>query len=94
MTFVKYSANYRLHPLPACFRTHLKMIKIDGFTWDDEELNAIKFLLQAASVLETLYICCYSFNFDTSTRSEGLKKLHKQISRFPRGSMNCKIVCE
>ena len=87
----KFCADYTLDLLPMCFRTRLKTIKVDGFSGDKEELHTIKILLQAASVLDTLYICCYSFDFDSSTKSKRLKKLHKQILRFSKVSTDCEV---
>ncbi|XP_027366393.1 F-box/LRR-repeat protein At3g26922-like isoform X2 [Abrus precatorius] len=84
--------NHIMDPLPVCFKTNLKTIKIYCFSGSDDELNAIKFLLQEASVLDKIYIYCSSFEFDSPAESKRLKKLYKQIVRFPRESMDCKII--
>ncbi|XP_061354565.1 F-box/LRR-repeat protein At3g26922-like [Gastrolobium bilobum] len=80
-----------ISPLPACFGTHLKTIKIHGFSGNVEELNAIRFLLRAASVLDTLYIYHNEYEFDCPEGPERLNHLYDLIERFPRTSVDCEV---
>ncbi|XP_027362530.1 F-box/LRR-repeat protein At3g26922-like [Abrus precatorius] len=77
-----------IDPLPACFGTHLKTIKIYGFAGSEVELNAIKFLLQAASALDAFYIYSNGYDFDSPAGIERLNVLHQRIMQFPRASEN------
>ncbi|OMP10756.1 hypothetical protein COLO4_04293 [Corchorus olitorius] len=43
-------------PSPACFLTHLKTVKLSKFNGTEEELRAVKGLLQIARVLEKLWL--------------------------------------
>ena len=90
----RYFANHILDPLPMCFRTHLKRIKIDDFCGSERQLHAIKILLQAASVLSTLRIRFHPCHFYIPTKLEKSKKFCKQITSFPRGSTDCVIEFE
>lgn len=85
--------NY-MFPLPNCFGTYLKTIKMCGFTGNDSELNAIKFLLKEAPVLETLYIYSNDYVFDSPSAAETLDNLYVQIMDFPRTSKDCEIDLE
>nr|POE45283.1 fbd-associated f-box protein [Quercus suber] len=55
-----YDQNYDwvLDPVPACFVTHLKTIKISEFPRDENEMNAVNIFLENASVLERIVIGC------------------------------------
>ncbi|MED6151970.1 hypothetical protein PIB30_087407 [Stylosanthes scabra] len=82
--------------IPACFSTGLKTIEIYGFSGKEEELFAIKILLQVASALDKLLIQCYSYFSssvlnDVDSHRETTEKLHKQILTYPKRSMDCKI---
>lgn len=90
----KKKEDYILDTLPVCFKKHLKIITICGCSGSKGELNAIRVLLQAASVLETLSISCFSPefpDFDTPEGSKSLSKMFGKILCFPRGSVDCDI---
>ncbi|XP_050288654.1 F-box protein At4g22280-like [Quercus robur] len=55
-----YDQNYDwvLDPVPACFATHLKTIKISEFPRDENEMNAVNIFVESASVLERIVIGC------------------------------------
>ena len=55
-----YDQNYDwvLDPVPACFATHLKTIKISEFPRDENEMNAVNIFVENASVLERIVIGC------------------------------------
>ncbi|KAL1342712.1 hypothetical protein HN51_029230 [Arachis hypogaea] len=92
----KDDATCILDCIPMCFSTDLKLIEISGFDGEEEELFAIKVLLQSASVLSKLIIRSYFFRYngDDIDRGERLDKLHQQILRYPRRSMDCEIDVE
>ncbi|XP_057429637.1 F-box/LRR-repeat protein At3g26922-like [Lotus japonicus] len=80
-------------PLPVCFRTHLKTIKINNFSGKEEELNAIQFLFQKALVLEEIHIYRNENEFDIDGGPERLDMLMEQIVEFPRVA-DCDIIFE
>lgn len=80
--------------LPACFGAHLKTIKIYGFSGKKGEMRAIKFLLQATPVLETLYVYSNPYSFDSRAGTKRLVKLFYKIDEFPRASEDCEIELE
>ncbi|XP_016174026.2 uncharacterized protein LOC107616587 [Arachis ipaensis] len=92
----KDDATCILDCIPMCFSTDLKLIEICDFDGEEEELFAIKVLLQAASALSKLIIRSYSFQYkgEHIDRGERLDKLHQQILRYPRRSMDCEIDVE
>ncbi|MED6173871.1 hypothetical protein PIB30_063724 [Stylosanthes scabra] len=95
LSLAKDDENCIFDPLPLCFSTTLKTIEINGITGKKDELCAIKILLQAASVLDKLCIQCYWHSFDLDDNDIGLKmskELYKQILKYPKRSMDCKIV--
>ncbi|KAK7308820.1 hypothetical protein RJT34_05079 [Clitoria ternatea] len=81
-----------INPLPACFETHLKVILICGFSGSDEEMLAIRFLLLSAPLLETFYIYCNDYEFDSPDASERLDMLFEKIISFPKVSEACNVV--
>ena len=83
-----------INPLPGCFCTKLKVVKIYDFCGSDGELNAIKFLLQKTLVLDTLYIQYNESHFDSPEGTEMLDMLLQQIYEFPKASMDCDIEVE
>ncbi|MED6168723.1 hypothetical protein PIB30_014188 [Stylosanthes scabra] len=91
----KDDATYILDCIPLCFSTDLKTIEICNFNGAEEELFAIKVLLKAASSLGKLIIRCHSRSSDfddiDSHRGERSEKLHKQILRYPKRSMDCEM---
>ncbi|KAI5570298.1 hypothetical protein POPTR_011G024600v4 [Populus trichocarpa] len=52
----KKHKNFALDPLPPCFLTQLKIIKIHTFSLTDEELHAVGILFRVSTVLEKVYI--------------------------------------
>ncbi|KAK2400481.1 FBD, F-box and Leucine Rich Repeat domains containing protein [Trifolium repens] len=83
-----------IYPIPACFETHLKIIKIHGFIGAEDQLNAIKFLLKTTQVLETLYIHTSDYYFESHEGKRELEKMYLKILRFPKASMDCIINLE
>ncbi|OMO63924.1 hypothetical protein CCACVL1_22173 [Corchorus capsularis] len=65
------------NPVPACFLTHLKTVKLYKFNGTEEELRVVKSLLQRARVLEKLWL-----NSNEETRILGL------LSTLPAGLLN------
>ncbi|XP_015941621.1 F-box/LRR-repeat protein At3g26922 [Arachis duranensis] len=55
-----------MDPLPMCFKTHLKTIRIYNCGGLEKELHGIKILLQSATVLKTLHVRCRLFILWTS----------------------------
>ncbi|KAK7308169.1 hypothetical protein VNO77_41766 [Canavalia gladiata] len=80
--------------LPTCFITHLKTIKIYGFSGNEGELDAIQYLLQAAPVLDAFYIYSNAYDFDSFAGVNRLSMLYEQIVQFPRASVDCDIDLE
>ncbi|XP_059433044.1 F-box/LRR-repeat protein At3g59190-like [Corylus avellana] len=76
-----------LDPVPSCFLSHLKRIKVDRYDGDENRLSAIKILLKKAVVLEKIVIF-----FSVFLSLENRVKFCKQLIELPRGSHNCKIV--
>lgn len=76
--------------LITCFLTHLKAIHVCSFKGDEGELNAIRVLLEAASVLGTFHI-----EFDKTTkdcmRPKELMNLKSEILDLPVRSRRCTI---
>ncbi|XP_019420893.1 PREDICTED: F-box/LRR-repeat protein At3g59250-like [Lupinus angustifolius] len=86
--------NY-MFPIPCCFGTSLKTIKIYYFYGNEAELNAIKFLLQEASVLETLYVYIDDeHDYDSPTGEDTLEEIYEQIMQYPRASKDCELELE
>ncbi|KAL3575914.1 hypothetical protein D5086_021197 [Populus alba] len=52
----KKHKNFALDPLPPCFLTQLKIIKIHTSSLTDEELHAVGILFRVSTVLEKVYI--------------------------------------
>ncbi|OMP10758.1 hypothetical protein COLO4_04295 [Corchorus olitorius] len=65
------------NPVPACFLTHLKTVKLSNFSGTEEELRVVKSLLQRARVLEKLWL-----NSNEETRILDL------LSTLPAGLLN------
>ncbi|CAK8539131.1 unnamed protein product [Lathyrus sativus] len=80
--------------LPTCFLTHLKIIKIYNFCGNEEEINAIKYLLNTTLVLDLLYIQYNESHFDSPEGSEKLQRFFDQIDEFPKLSRDCVIEIE
>ncbi|XP_048130291.1 F-box/FBD/LRR-repeat protein At2g26030-like [Rhodamnia argentea] len=77
--------SWTLDPVPRCFLSSLKEIRICYFTAVDTELLAVRVFLGAAEVLEKLFIHC----------SRGYMKkfrgLMKRLMKLPRASNQCSI---
>ncbi|XP_022720604.1 uncharacterized protein LOC111278260 isoform X2 [Durio zibethinus] len=67
-------------PVPACFLTHLKTVKICFFDESEEVLHVVKSLLETATGLEKLWL-----------QSSGGKRIYDLLSAHSEGLMNCKI---
>ncbi|MED6197916.1 hypothetical protein PIB30_061298 [Stylosanthes scabra] len=96
VSLTKDNAECILGCIPLCF-SNLKTIEINGFNGEEEELFAIKILLQVASALDKLLIQCYSslsVSDDVDNHRERSEKFHKQILTYPKRSMDCKIEFE
>ncbi|XP_030469708.1 F-box/LRR-repeat protein 13-like [Syzygium oleosum] len=80
---------WTLDPVPQCFLSSLKEIRICNFIADDHELLAVRVLLRTAEVLEKLFIHC----------SRGYRKyfqgnLRKHLMKLPRASDRCAILLD
>ncbi|VFQ98746.1 unnamed protein product [Cuscuta campestris] len=80
---------YIMDPVPVLSRTQLRRIVIKHYSWD--KFDAVKTLLQALPVLETLHISC-SGDGNSPTGSERLDNLCQKIKSLPRRSKDCEIV--
>ncbi|XP_027367353.1 F-box/LRR-repeat protein At3g26922-like [Abrus precatorius] len=78
-----------LDPVPSCFSTHLKFIKVCQFCGTDGELQVMKSLLKNAEVLLRMDIICNHEKFSGGLGRE--KNVLKQIQMFPRTSVYCTI---
>jgi hypothetical protein len=78
-----------LDPLPPCFLSHLKWIKVYDYGGHREELSAMKILLKNAFVLDEIVIFCSQ---PLSGNLEKQENLYKQLIEIPKGSQNCKII--
>ncbi|KAB1221847.1 hypothetical protein CJ030_MR2G004003 [Morella rubra] len=78
-----------LDPVPPCFKSHLKCIKVIDYTAHEESLLAMKILLKKAAALDTMVISwCPEGDLVKQKLFEPLLEL------FPKGSNNCEIVFE
>ncbi|KAI6704495.1 hypothetical protein NL676_007457 [Syzygium grande] len=80
---------WTLDPVPQCFLSSVKDIRICNFTAVDFELLVVRVLLRTAEVLEKLFIHC----------SQGYRKnfrgnLRKHLMKLPRASDRCAISLE
>ena len=71
-----------LDPVPPCFLSHLRCIKV-CYAEVQDQLPAIKNLLKNAVALDKIVI--YSVNHFA-------RDFEKQLVEFPRGSKNCKLI--
>lgn len=78
-----------LNPVPPCFLSQLKCIKIDKYGGYYYELSAVKILVDNAIVLDEIVITC-SERF--AKDSELQKEFYKQLRELPKRSHNCKMV--
>lgn len=80
---------WTLDPVPECFLSSLKEVRICNFKAEDFELSAVRVLLGTAEVLEKFFIHCsrhYRENFQGS--------LMKHVMKLPRASDRCAISLE
>ncbi|KAM7461149.1 hypothetical protein LguiA_029270 [Lonicera macranthoides] len=70
---------------PQCLSSHLQKVKIEGFTWDGDELNVVEFFLKSAKVLREVEIV-------SDLSSEEQLNMNKKLSLVPKCSVNCEIV--
>ncbi|XP_059438753.1 F-box/LRR-repeat protein At4g14103-like [Corylus avellana] len=80
-----------LDPVPACFLSHLKWIKVGRYFGLEKELFAVKILLKNAIVLDKIII---TFPFSYTRNFEEHVKVLTQLLELPRRSQNCKIILE
>ncbi|MED6168715.1 hypothetical protein PIB30_014180 [Stylosanthes scabra] len=83
-----------MDPIPMCFKTHLKTIKIRDCRGLEEELHGIKILLQSAAVLKKLHVRCRLYTLDrySGTKEEvNTTEVYEKIAKFPRASVDCEI---
>ncbi|KAM4101872.1 hypothetical protein ACJW30_05G178900 [Castanea mollissima] len=78
-----------LDPVPPCFLSQLKCIKVDHYNGDEKELSAVKILLKNAVALDRIVIS-FSKNFAGDLEKRG--KVCEQFLKLPRGSKNCEFV--
>lgn len=78
-----------LDPMPPCFLSQLKRIKVNSYDGDENKLSAIKILLKKTVVLEKIVIF---FSLYLAQNLDNRVKFCKQLMELPRGSQNCKIV--
>ncbi|XP_059447554.1 F-box/LRR-repeat protein At2g29930-like isoform X2 [Corylus avellana] len=89
--------DWMLNPVPPCFLSHLKWIKVKWievdifYGKDEDQLSAVKFFLKNAVVLDEIIITC-SEHFEGNLETQ--LKFAKQLLELPRGSQNCKIILE
>ncbi|XP_020216060.1 putative F-box/FBD/LRR-repeat protein At1g78760 [Cajanus cajan] len=87
---LRMSDAIKVDPLPTCFSTHLKTIRISGFTGNEKEMVAIRFLLQSPALKS---LCVYSSQYDFNTYAGlwRLDMLYKRILWYPKASEDCDI---
>ncbi|KAB1221848.1 hypothetical protein CJ030_MR2G004002 [Morella rubra] len=79
-----------LDPMPSCFKSHLKCIKVLRYTGDERELSAVKILLKNAVALDKMVISwCLAGELVSEKQI-----LCERLLKLPKGSRNCEIVFE
>ncbi|XP_059439932.1 F-box/FBD/LRR-repeat protein At2g04230-like isoform X2 [Corylus avellana] len=79
-----------LCPMPPCFLSHLKWIKVNCYNGDEKKLSVIKIFLKKAIALEEVVISLENLGWNL----EKQLKACKQLMELSRASQNCKIVLE
>jgi hypothetical protein len=79
-----------LDPVPPCFLTHLKTIKIVDFLGTGEEVLVVRSLLRNTAVLEKLVIF-WSEEFSGQGDFQKQKAVNDDLLALPKGSQNCVI---
>ncbi|GMY36933.1 F-box/FBD/LRR-repeat protein At5g56420-like isoform X1 [Fagus crenata] len=80
-----------LDPVPPCFLSHLKCIKVCNYIGSGKQPSAMKILLKNAVVLDKM-VLSYSNRFAQDFLKR--RKATEQLLEFPRGSKNCEFVFE
>ncbi|KAK7343570.1 hypothetical protein VNO77_12397 [Canavalia gladiata] len=78
-----------LDPVPYCFSSHLKFIKICQFRGTDGELQVVKSLLKNAEILLRMDIVCHHEKFYGGSARE--RNVLKQLQMLPKASIYCTI---
>ena len=80
-----------LDPVPPCFLSHLKCVKVCNYIGSGKQPSAMKILLKNAVVLDKM-VLSYSNRFAQDFLKR--RKATEQLLEFPRGSKNCEFVFE
>ncbi|XP_057757545.1 F-box/FBD/LRR-repeat protein At1g16930-like [Arachis stenosperma] len=75
--------------VPGCLSSHLRACTIDNFHGADVDIQFAIYILQNASVLKKMTICCSS-----SSRKENRFEILKKISKVARISTTCELLFE
>ncbi|KAL2324363.1 hypothetical protein Fmac_023421 [Flemingia macrophylla] len=78
-----------LDPIPSCFSSHLKLIRISQFCGTGGELQVVKSLLKHAEILLQMDIICHHEKFWGGLERE--RDVLKQLRMLPRASTYCTI---
>ncbi|XP_078149080.1 F-box protein At4g09920-like [Carex rostrata] len=78
-----------LEPLDVVFK-NLKWIKIANYDSSPHELKLVKFLLEKATVLESIFLVMNQC--DISNNSSSLRTVQEQLSSLPKASKDAQIV--
>ncbi|GMY36939.1 F-box protein At4g22280-like isoform X1 [Fagus crenata] len=82
--------DWTLDPVPPCFLTHLKTIKIVDFLGTGEEVLVVRSFLRNTAVLEKLVIF-WSEEFSGQGDFHKQKAVNDDLLALPKGSQNCVI---
>ncbi|XP_060206234.1 FBD-associated F-box protein At5g22730-like [Lycium barbarum] len=80
-----WNENWKLHHLSEsieCFESHLRLIQLAGFKYEENEMELLRFFLKNAQVLEKLIIVSASYA-DISEEASEL------VLKYPRTSSKC-----
>jgi hypothetical protein len=86
-----YSDREILNPLPSCFLSHLKRIKVGDYNGNEKELSVVKIFLKSAIILDELVI---SWSEKFAGELEKQENHYKQLIELPKGSQNCNVILE
>ncbi|RDX62338.1 putative F-box protein, partial [Mucuna pruriens] len=78
-----------LDPVPCCFSSHLKFIRVSQFCGTDGELQVVKSLLKHAEILLQMDIVCHHEKFSGGLERE--RDVLKQLQMLSRASTYCTI---
>lgn len=82
--------NWTFDPVPSCFSSHLKTIKICKFRGTAGELLVVKSLLKSAEKLREMDLKCLHDEFVGGSARE--RSVLNELRMLPRASINCKII--